>query len=450
MYGSVGSSHLHRVGAPLTLVCIIPLTSSRVLVTLWTLLAITQLTGVVEGKARYLSHDPASEDCLPELGCPETPDYDADVKMPGRYFPKVPDARPSLAVPNHHYTHHHHRQNPHERYQYHHHLQQQASPPPPHVTTTSHYHHHHHHHSIDSPMKQRRSSSQEGDDGGYVFGVEEEGGGRRVIAVRGSHTQAAPRGHYTFLDEPQDDSTLGPPPGPSFDRTLPRNITIQSGKTAILSCRVFNANDKSVSWIRQDDLHILTVDKYKYSSDQRISVVFNEPNLEWVLLIKGVTPADAGHYECQVSTKPVLSFVVNLKVVVPRAWVLNAPEIYVHRGSPINLTCVVSHGTELPVFIYWLHLNKIIDYEGREGVTIDTQTGRDTVSHLLVKEAGPSDSGKYTCSPSNGQDAFVILNVLNGEYQAAMQTNRGGAGWESWDALVMMLSLLHTLISLRS
>ena len=70
-----------------------------------------------------------------------------------------------------------------------------------------------------------------------------------------------------------------------------------------------------MSWIKQDNLHILTVDKYKYSTDQRVSVVFNEPNLEWVLRIKSVTPADAGTYECQVSTKPILSFVVNMKVV---------------------------------------------------------------------------------------------------------------------------------------
>lgn len=67
--------------------------------------------------------------------------------------------------------------------------------------------------------------------------------------------------------------------------------------------------------------------------------------------------------------------------------------------------------------LIWLSfsLSQVIDYEGRGGVRVHTQTGRDTVSHLLVKEAGPGDSGRYTCSPSNGEPATVMLHVLNGE-----------------------------------
>ncbi|KAG0728526.1 hypothetical protein GWK47_032319 [Chionoecetes opilio] len=337
---------------------------------------------------------------------------------------------------------------------------------------SSSHHHHKHHRQKQIPTMKRRSSTSpgRGETGGYAFRVDEKSGVRRVIAVRevaeqGMRTAVEGVGSgsssNSLLDLPQDDSTLGPPPGPSFDRNLPRNITMQKGQTAVLSCRVFNVNDKSVSWIRQDNLHILTVDKYKYSTDQRVSVVFNEPNLEWVLRIKSVATADAGTYECQVSTKPILSFVVNMRVVdklptpkttptpaprqtmmmkeeeevvddeakkshnssVPRAWILNSPEIYVHRGSPINLTCVVTHGTERPVFIYWYHHDKVIDYEGRGGVRIHTQNGRDTVSHLLVKKAGPRDTGRYSCNPSNGEPATVMLHVLNGEHQAAMQTN---------------------------
>lgn len=89
----------------------------------------------------------------------------------------------------------------------------------------------------------RRSSWHSGSGGGYAFRVGEESGERRVIAVRGSDAF----GEEDLLDMPQEDATMGPPPGPSFDRNLPRNITIQAGQTAVLSCRVFNVNDKSVS-----------------------------------------------------------------------------------------------------------------------------------------------------------------------------------------------------------
>lgn len=81
-----------------------------------------------------------------------------------------------------------------------------------------------------------------------------------------------------------------------------------------------------VSWIRVGDLHILSVGKYKYSTDSRLSVIFNEPEQEWVLQIAGVTESDAGMYECQISTKPVLSFMVSMEVVgeAPRVEVLSS------------------------------------------------------------------------------------------------------------------------------
>lgn len=104
--------------------------------------------------------------------------------------------------------------------------------------------------------------------GGYAFRVGDRDGGQRVIAVRGVDGVALPvavtptasnvdRGGRSYEEEEEDpldtlqgdeEVTIGPPPSPSFDRNLPRNITIQSGKTAILSCRVFNVNDKSVSY----------------------------------------------------------------------------------------------------------------------------------------------------------------------------------------------------------
>lgn len=76
--------------------------------------------------------------------------------------------------------------------------------------------------------------------------------------------------------------------------------------------------------------------------------------------------------------------------------------------------CHLSLTPEAPNTIS-LSLPQVIDYEGRGGVRVHTQNGRDTVSHLLVKEAGPGDTGRYTCSPSNGESASVMLHVLNGE-----------------------------------
>lgn len=45
-----------------------------------------------------------------------------------------------------------------------------------------------------------------------------------------------------------------------------------------------------------------------------------------------------------------------------------------------------------------------------------TEKGDSTTSFLLVQEAKPSDSGRYTCNPSNAQPKSITVHVLNGEW----------------------------------
>jgi hypothetical protein len=49
------------------------------------------------------------------------------------------------------------------------------------------------------------------------------------------------------MDERYQNDGLGSPTGPRFDQTIPRNLTVQEGQTAILSCRVLNLAEKTVS-----------------------------------------------------------------------------------------------------------------------------------------------------------------------------------------------------------
>merc|ERR1712226_1419990 len=97
--------------------------------------------------------------------------------------------------------------------------------------------------------------------------------------------------------------------------TRPR--TPDSDTTAILSCKVHHLGNHTVSWMRHDDLNILSVGRLKYSSDNRYEVVYRantaESN-EYQLHIHYVQPRDTGVYECQVSTQPIRAFYIELKV----------------------------------------------------------------------------------------------------------------------------------------
>ncbi|CAB4058056.1 unnamed protein product [Lepeophtheirus salmonis] len=173
--------------------------------------------------------------------------------------------------------------------------------------------------------------------------------------------------------------------GPNFDTDLPQDVTAIKGQTAYLTCRVFEGRNKTVSWIRHRDLHILTVGRYTYTADLRYKSIYNHVNDEWTLQIASVQKRDEGRYECQISTQPVRSFFVKLSVLDtipnhnmlhfgneqtsglytrqdPKANILGDDEVHVSVGSELNLTCVVKSTHEPSAFILWYHGDNTIDY----------------------------------------------------------------------------------------
>ncbi|ROT68262.1 putative limbic system-associated membrane protein precursor, partial [Penaeus vannamei] len=103
--------------------------------------------------------------------------------------------------------------------------------------------------------------------------------------------------------------------GPYFPSPQPRNITVHQDTVAYLPCTVSQLGDKSVSWVRQRDADILTVDRYTFVRDDRLTVHFTPDTGTWTLVIKYVQERDAGTYECQISTEPKMSMLVHLNVI---------------------------------------------------------------------------------------------------------------------------------------
>nr|XP_023016769.1 uncharacterized protein LOC111506071 [Leptinotarsa decemlineata] len=83
---------------------------------------------------------------------------------------------------------------------------------------------------------------------------------------------------------------------------------------------------------------------------------------------------------------------------------------------------------------------KVISYDSsRGGVSVITEKGDVTTSFLLIQHADISDSGKYSCSPSNADVASVRVHVLNGERPAAMQTGSAGLSNSSLNILALII-----------
>lgn len=56
-----------------------------------------------------------------------------------------------------------------------------------------------------------------------------------------------------------------------------------------------------------------------------------------------------------------------------------------------------------------------INYDSpRGGVSVITEKGDVTTSYLLIQRAKSSDSGQYTCSPSNANPKTIQVHILKG------------------------------------
>ncbi|GAB6018915.1 hypothetical protein CHUAL_000568 [Chamberlinius hualienensis] len=210
---------------------------------------------------------------------------------------------------------------------------------------------------------------------------------------------------------------------PYFDNTTINNVTIQEGRTAYLSCRVRQLGDRTVSWIRRKDYHILTSGHFTYTTDQRFQSLPLENTGDWTLQIKYAQKRDAGIYECQVTwEKGVISWFVTLNVVVPKATINSGlKDYYIKSGSTITLNCIITDSPD-PSYVFWYHNERMINYDSlRGGIQVKTETGTVTTSSLYVADAQHADSGNYTCSSADALPTSITVHVLNGDKSAAMQ-----------------------------
>jgi len=90
---------------------------------------------------------------------------------------------------------------------------------------------------------------------------------------------------------------------------------------------------------------------------------------------------------------------------VSRAEILGNSEVFIKSGNDINLTCVAHEAPSPPSFIYWYKSGSVINYSQRGGISVLTERQTKT-SKLVISRAMSSDSGNYTCMPSNSGEDF--------------------------------------------
>ena len=115
--------------------------------------------------------------------------------------------------------------------------------------------------------------------------------------------------------------------------------------------------NRSVSWVRRRDRHILAVDRELFIPDNRFSIL--QRGDRWTLSIRDVVARDEGSYQCQVSSKDRLSKLIDLVVVVPRVEIVPGVDRHVRRDSSVVLECVVDQVIHRPRHVAWIRNGKV-------------------------------------------------------------------------------------------
>ncbi|KAL7639095.1 UNVERIFIED_CONTAM: hypothetical protein RMT77_010629 [Armadillidium vulgare] len=207
------------------------------------------------------------------------------------------------------------------------------------------------------------------------------------------------------------------------DEVTSENVTAQLGSSVFLACKTHHSMERQVSWVRRRDWHILTSGTLPYTQEERFLVHHPEGSTEWTLEIKYAELSDEGTYECQIATGGgIISHLVHVKIVEPKAVIPGNGEYHVETGSTITLDCIIEQSPVAPQFIFWYHNDRMINYDTERG-TVNIVNGPPQVrSRLTVTDARPTDSGNYTCAAANTASASIMVYITEANKIAVIQT----------------------------
>ncbi|KAG5681150.1 hypothetical protein PVAND_010610 [Polypedilum vanderplanki] len=199
------------------------------------------------------------------------------------------------------------------------------------------------------------------------------------------------------------------------------NVTIFRDETAYLVCVVRNLGNNSISWIRHNDINLLSVGKFKYTQDPRYQIFHNSHNDTWTLKIRRVQVKDSGFYECQIgiSNSQPIGRMIYLKVIDPQLLILEGKEMSIGAGLNLNLTCSIEQALHIfndeKNILRWSHNNsQDVNHHSPRGVFIKfIQQDETSISHLIIKNLTHSDAGIYKCFTSNEVYASIIVHIEN-------------------------------------
>ncbi|KAG4073247.1 hypothetical protein HA402_008593, partial [Bradysia odoriphaga] len=115
-----------------------------------------------------------------------------------------------------------------------------------------------------------------------------------------------------------------------------------------------------------------------------------------------------------------LALLINLTIVVPEVIIADEHgtllvDKYYEVDSTIQLVCIVRHIAMTSSVVYWLHGEKMLNFDTtRGGISVRSDLMDDGAnSTLSIAKVGRSDSGNYSCSIGPNDFYTITVHILN-------------------------------------
>ncbi|KAK9300003.1 hypothetical protein QLX08_007205 [Tetragonisca angustula] len=222
----------------------------------------------------------------------------------------------------------------------------------------------------------------------------------------------------------QDASATNPtlPDLPSFVQPI-GNVTAAIGKEAILPCTIRKLGNHKVGWIRVEDKTILSMGQRTVTHSPRFLVTLEnaksknqsrsreEEEATSRLHIRQLREADRGCYMCQLNTKPMLSQLGCVDVLVPPDILSTGTsegEVSVLEGENATLSCKAS-GRPSPRVLWRREKSGSILMRGLHDplIPVDNQSGE----RLELTKVDRRQMGAYLCIAKNEVPPAVSKRV---------------------------------------
>ncbi|XP_034326413.2 uncharacterized protein LOC128176769 isoform X1 [Crassostrea angulata] len=231
---------------------------------------------------------------------------------------------------------------------------------------------------------------------------------------------------------------------PSFNPTR-RNVTYHVGETALLECSVDNLGTKEVIWKNRNQKHVITVGSFVFVGNGAYSVSHPSNSPHYDLVIKNVQRHHAGVYECQVSTREVMSIDIQLNVIDPPAnkhrysspptaskpaLTLSGAE-FVDQGEAIRLSCNATGVLHAPEDVDWFFQGLKIQSSVQDEIIITKFHSPETktlISTLEIERSKMKHSGMYICRSTDltiKSHNVQVINAASKNRERAVNENGG-------------------------